>query len=218
MNYDVRNTDLTRSLPLPLKNDENEYALAKSIAGQLQINTLLAEKALIYSRIDEAENSLLDALAEDFNVSWYRYDAPIENKRKIVKDCLKLFKRLGTAWAVEQVIKAYFESAAVSEWFEYGGEPGHFRIDSGGYMILSGYAELIRLIEKVKRKSAWLDALSITLYSKINFYMGVAAYPKTETLIKSTASAALTLTAQRQIFQGIAVSVSTGAYAKSIII
>ncbi len=34
----------------------------------------------------------------------------------------------GTPYAVEQVIQTYFGDGEVSEWFEYGGQPGMFKV------------------------------------------------------------------------------------------
>jgi phage tail P2-like protein len=162
-NYDIRDTDLTRSLPLPLRQDKTELAIAKAVAEQLQITAKLAEKAVIYARIDELDENILDTLAVDMHVDWYYPDAPIETKRKLIKESVKVHKKLGTPWAVEQVVAAYFNESEVTEWFDYGGEPGYFRIFAKNDVPYKEvYEHFIGLLEKVKRKTAWLESITIS--------------------------------------------------------
>ena len=72
--------------------------------------------------------------------------------------------RLGTKWAIENVIKAYFgDESGISEWFEYGGEPGRFRVHiniSGQAVSEADLVEFRRLVSLVKRKSAHLDDIT----------------------------------------------------------
>jgi phage tail P2-like protein len=163
MIYDVKDIDLTRSLPAPLRNDETELAIARAIAEQLQLNAKFADRAVIYARIDELEENIVDALAEDMHVDWYYPDAPLSVKRQLVKESVEVHKHLGTPWAVKRVVAAYFDESEVTEWFDYGGEPGYFRIFAKNEVPYKEvYERFLSLLEKVKRKSAWLESITIS--------------------------------------------------------
>lgn len=174
MNNTVYDIDFTRALPQTLKNDESILALGRVIAGELQENIRLSRLNVIYARIDELEEPLLDILAYDFHVDWYDPDSPPEVKREIIKQSVKVHKRLGTKYAVESVVRAYFGSGEVREWWEYGGEPHHFKIISGNPNVTDEQAaRFFRILEVVKRKSSWLETILITLTGELYFSMGV---------------------------------------------
>nr|WP_295945368.1 phage tail protein I [uncultured Agathobaculum sp.] len=120
--------NLLRTLPEVLRNDEKMAALAASIADVLAARPAEIEQLMIYSRIDELPEDLLDILAEDFKVDWWDGDYTLEEKRQTLKDSWRVHRMLGTKAAVETAISAIYPETQVSEWFEYGGEPYHFRL------------------------------------------------------------------------------------------
>lgn len=127
-NNDLYSVDFTRSLPPALKNDPHMLALAQAIAEQLQAVTQEIRKNIIYARIDELDEQILDILAYDLHVDWYDYSYPVEVKRQTIKDSVKVHRKLGTKYAVETALGAVFPGAKVEEWFDYGGKPYYFRI------------------------------------------------------------------------------------------
>ena len=85
--------------------------------------------------------------------------------------------RLGTKWAVEKIITEYFGSGRVREWFEYEGEPFHFKIISGNPTITNEkLLEFLGLLDKVKRQSAVLDGIYITLTGEMNLYLAIGLH------------------------------------------
>ena len=175
MNNNILEVDFTRALPDPLKNDENMLALGKTIAGELQKNIEMSRLAVIYPRIDELSEAVLDILAHDLHIDWYDPDAPIELKREIIKDSVNIHRTLGTARAVERVVKAYFGSGQVRHWYEFGGKPHHFRIISDNPSVSAEREkEFLRILDVVKRKSSWLEKVLVTLVTEFQTYYGVA--------------------------------------------
>ena len=120
--------NLLRALPDVLKNDESMAALATSIAQVLAARPAEIRQLAIYSRIDELPEYLLDILAYDFKVDWWDADYSLEEKRRTLKDSWRVHRMLGTKAAVELAISAIFPEVRVSEWFEYDGDPYHFRL------------------------------------------------------------------------------------------
>ena len=120
--------NLLLALPEVLRNDESMAALAASIAGVLSQRPREIRELLIYARIDELPEELLDILANDFKVDWWSYDYAIEEKRRTLKDSWYVHGHLGTKGAVERAISAIYPDTRVVEWFEYGGKPYYFRL------------------------------------------------------------------------------------------
>lgn len=120
--------DFLRSLPDVLKNAPNMAALATAIANELERLAEDVEKAIIYARIDELGEDVLDLLAYDFKVDWWDYTYTVAEKRRILKNSWNVHRHLGTKGAVETAISSIYEGSKVQEWFEYGGDPYKFRL------------------------------------------------------------------------------------------
>ncbi len=116
------------TFPPVLRNDSDFDGAARAIAPKLDENLSLSEYALIYSRIDELPEIALDALAYDFNIKWYDYSFTVEEKRSVIKEAYKIFRFIGTRYAVERALTSIYPVAKVIEWFEYGGKPYHFKV------------------------------------------------------------------------------------------
>lgn len=120
--------NLLSSLPAVLSEDTQMRALAESMSQLLTEQLPDIEQAVIYNRIDDLPGELLDILAYDFRVDWWDADYSVEEKRRTLKEAWSVHRHLGTPMAVETAISAVYPDASVSEWFEYGGEPYHFKI------------------------------------------------------------------------------------------
>lgn len=116
------------NLPDVILEDEHLKQLAE-VAARVMFNRLPdSRKAAIYCRIEELDESLLDILAEDLKIDWYDYDASLSTKRRQVADNWYVHKRLGTVSAVKRGMSDVWPNSTLEEWFEYGGDPYHFRV------------------------------------------------------------------------------------------
>ena len=161
MNNDIYHIDFTEIFPTALQHDPKMIALAKSLTAELLTVSGQMENVLIYSRIDQLPEELVDILAYDMHVDWYSYEDPLAVKRQTLKDSVKVHKHLGTKYAVETAIGAFFPGGTVQEWFEYEGQPHHFRITIPlpGGITPEVLDDLKRRIWHVKRLSSWLDTI-----------------------------------------------------------
>lgn len=126
--YGITTENLLFTLPQALKSDPDMVALATVIADLLTAHLDDIERAGIYARIDRLPEDLLDILAYDFKVDWWDGDYTLAQKRQTLKDNWRVHRILGTKAAVETAIAAIYPDTKVMEWFEYGGEPYHFRL------------------------------------------------------------------------------------------
>jgi len=175
MNNTVFDIDFTRALPPILKNDDEMLELARIIAEELRENARLSRLNVIYARIDELPGDILDVLAYDLHVDWYNCEYPIETKRRIIRDSVKIHKRLGTKFAVETAIGSVFPGSKVEEWFEYGGEKYRFRIiinvtETG--VSANQQNEVIENVRFYKNLRSHLEALKYQFESAGKLYIG----------------------------------------------
>ncbi len=128
MSGEISKQDILRTLPPVLKKDKCFAALGEVIAEQLVKNRELSDRTIIYPAIDKLSEDVLDALAYDLNVSWYDYEGSLSEKRKTIQECMQVHQYKGTKYAVETALRSVYETIRVTEWFEYGGEPYHFKV------------------------------------------------------------------------------------------
>ena len=121
--------NLVVTLPSALRTDPSVVALAEALSELLAARPAEIERLRIYPAIDTLEEPLLDILARDFKVDWWDPEYSLEEKRRTLKDSWRVHRLLGTRAAVETAISAIYPHTQVLEWFEYGGEPYHFRLD-----------------------------------------------------------------------------------------
>lgn len=177
MNNTVYDIDYIRSLPPVLKNDKNMLAIAEIVAEQLQKNAKLSKLEIIYTRIDELSEDVLDILAYDFHVDWYDYSFTIEQKRRILKNSVKVHKRLGTKYAVETALGDIFPGTKIKEWFEYNGNPYTFCVfidvsESG--LTEKKQKSVLERIKFYKNLRSHLDSIKYTLEKRAE--LNVCAY------------------------------------------
>lgn len=125
---DMFSVNFADYLPDALKRDPKMKTFAAAITEQMLTASANINKVLIYSRIDELPEELIDILAYDMHVDWYDYSYPISVKREILKSSVKVHKKMGTKYAVETAMQAIYKGITVKEWFEYNGAPYTFRI------------------------------------------------------------------------------------------
>lgn len=168
-------SNFLRTLPAVLQNDPNMQALAAAIAAELELLAGDIRLAQIYTRIDELDETMLDALAADFKVDWWRPDATLEEKRYALKVSWYVHKHLGTKSAIETAVADYLGTGKVEEWFEYGGEPHHFRVASeNNTAIITNYDAFMAVLEVVQRRSSVLEHITALLHHTQNLYIGTA--------------------------------------------
>lgn len=165
---------LLRALPRVLQEDPVALALATAIAAEIEEAVCKTSLASIYARIDELDEPLLDILAKDFKVDWWRADASLEEKRYTLKTSWYIHRHLGTKAAVETAIRDFIGSGVVQEWYEYGGKPHHYRIkDGNNTAIAENYSQFLSVLRVVSRGSSVLDHITALLEYSQTIYVGM---------------------------------------------
>ena len=168
---------LLRALPRVLQEDKVALALVSAIAAEIEEAVCKVDLASIYANIDALDESLLDILAKDFKVDWWRADASLDEKRYTLKTSWYIHRHLGTKAAVETAIRDFIGHGTVQEWFEYGGQPHHFRIKDGdNTAILENLSQFLSVLRVVQRGSSVLDHITALLNYTQTVYVGFALH------------------------------------------
>lgn len=158
----INDMDFIQLMPAFMKEDEAVQGLSE---GVNRITEELAAKIRLFStwnQIDNMTGAELDMLAEELNISWYDKTAAIDVKRELIKNSDMVHSKMGTNWAVQNVIETYFGSGEIQDWYDYGGEPHHFKVITSNQSITSSAAEkFLSVLDKVKRKSSFLDGIEV---------------------------------------------------------
>ena len=173
----LKDLEFIRLLPQFMRGDAAVQGLAAGLDSIIPDLHTSVKNLTTWDHIDELSEAELDELAWELNIPWYEASASIAIKREVIKASDLVHMRLGTKWAVENVIRTYFGSGYVSEWWEYGGEPGHFQVNSSNPSLNNeSFNAFLHLLEKVKRASAKLDGVVISLSGELPLYSGVALH------------------------------------------
>lgn len=180
--YEGQITDI---LPENLKETTDVQALSYALQRAMQKLQTYAKKSRIYSAISDLPEMVLDILAIELRAQYYSEDMDIETKRNIIQNTLLWYRYAGTPWAVEKLIGIIFGTGEVIEWYNYSGDPGHFKIATENYNLTGDeLQEFNSIIEHVKRKSSILDAIEITLNAFMNTYYGFAVITGDNRILK----------------------------------
>lgn len=159
---DLKGVSLLDILPQNLLEDAQIYAAAKSLDDELQHVTIACREVLHLPRLDELPEAALDLLAWQWHVDFYEpLGLDIATKRRLVKESIAWHRTKGTPAAVEKMIKATWGSANVEEWFEYGGEPYHFKviIKAGKFPTLESFSAVWQAVIDAKNVRSALDSI-----------------------------------------------------------
>ncbi len=78
-----------------------------------------------------------------------------------MKGTLPFYAKLGTPSAVNWLIQTIFGAGHIEEWYDYEGDPHHFRAyvgsDGSAAITPENLQDFRRMVASVKRLSSWLD-------------------------------------------------------------
>lgn len=161
-------------------------AIAAAFDAMHQIVVNAIPKVSVLDNIGHQPSDVTDLLAIEQRTPYYNQSLPLETRQELVAGTGQLNSILGTKAAVEQAVKTAFGSCTVQEWFEYEGDPYHFRVLINDFPNSSAQMdEINRAIEASKRKSSYLDAViiiqsttSTTMYLASTFSLGLIVNTK----------------------------------------
>lgn len=170
---DFKNSQISDILPYTEKNN-NKIALSHALHSVFSnVYTKLLQVRL-WQDIDNADPKMLDIMASELNCLFYLADADENVKRKIIKAAFISNRRIGTVGAVQNISTQILgESTILSEWYQYGGSPFNFKIDTHSHMSQDTYEQLVEIVQKTKNVRSKLEGVKVHHESKANMNIAI---------------------------------------------
>jgi phage tail P2-like protein len=153
--------------PSSISGDPQVQAAAEAIDDELlaiyDCMSQVPGGILFWPFADVQDETMTDVLAFELHVDvWQGWDGDLslEQKRDLINKSIDWHQHLGTKYAVEQMLRTVFRTGYVTEWYEYGGTPYHFRVTIAEPIV--DQARLDRCIAgimAVKNVRSWMEEI-----------------------------------------------------------
>lgn len=181
-----------RLFPPSLLQDEFIVAAIESV--EIQLRDLYDKVYFFADKLAKHDFSglpevLIDYLAYEFHVDYYE-DLTYQEKCNVLSGALEAHRKKGTKHALERVLSMLNLRGNIQEWFEYGGDPYHFKVkimNIGNNRINQESVELLeRLINVYKNNRSWIESFEFYVPTRANLRIATAlksgesitAYPR----------------------------------------
>ena len=149
----------TDIMPDNVASQVETQAFAYAVGRQIEKLCAYSDAARTYAAIATMPEWLLDYMAVELRTPSYDENYSLKTKRALIQGSLLFYTQMGTPAAVNRIIETIFETGYIEEWYEYDGDPHHFRayVGDGGEVGPGELEEFRRVLSSVKRLSSWLD-------------------------------------------------------------
>lgn len=149
----------TDIMPENLASQVETKAFAYAVGRQIEKLCAYSDAARTYAAIATMPEWLLDYMAVELRTPSYDENYSLKTKRALIQGSLLFYTQMGTPAVVNRIIETIFETGYIEEWYEYDGDPHHFRayVGDGGEVGPGELEEFRRVLSSVKRLSSWLD-------------------------------------------------------------
>lgn len=185
---DIKDLDIEALLPDSISEDKKAKAIAEAVTNQLlEINRNI-NQILIWDDISKHDDNTLLNLAWQMHTDIYDTSFGKQTRVNLINDSVNWHKVRGTPYAVRRALYNVYSSGYVEEWYEYGGEPYHFRV-AGISDALNNDDDLKKLemlIASSKNCRSWIDGIDFTRTISSTVYVGGAVLEEYKEDITST--------------------------------
>jgi phage tail P2-like protein len=176
---DLKNVDLLALQSQYMQQDRATQALCAALTPLLRDLGVAAQMIILYPRIDELSGPILDELAWGMHVDAYDALAADTEKRSMIKNSIEVHYFKGMPFAVEKIVESVFGDAGkIEEWFQYSGQPYHFRMDiycKDRGVTVAEQLRAVQLVMAGKRLTAELDGIQLILTQSVTAKIASAA-------------------------------------------
>lgn len=156
---------------------ENPEILALSYAVLVEKQRIMeqAQRTRTIAMIDLLPEEILDVLAVELRTPYYTGDAPLDQKRALIKNTLKWYFKAGTPAAVKELIAILFGQGDIVEWFDFTDPPytpGTFDIVTDARMTEDIADRFLQIIRQVKNTRSHLRRVLVERKGDMQVYVG----------------------------------------------
>lgn len=156
----LQGSRFTDILPENLASQLETQAFAYALGRQVERLCAWADRTRVYAAVSALPEEILDVLALELRTPAYDQSFSVEVKRALIEGTMTFYTSLGTPAAADRILEIIFSDGRIEEWYEYGGEPHHFRayIEMTGRPVTQeSLVSFRRILASVKRLSSWWD-------------------------------------------------------------
>lgn len=165
----------TDIMPENLAEQTEIQALAYAVGRQVEKLLAYADGARTYAAIYAVPEKVLDLLAVELRTPYYDENFSLPTKRALIQETILFYTKMGTPAATEKIVSSIFGRGYIKEWFEYNGEPHHFRVIVENMEAVEKLlGEFLNVLRAVKRLSSWLDSVTVLQRHEHHLYTGFA--------------------------------------------
>lgn len=152
------------SLPPNFQTIENK-AMGYAVDRQMKKLMQFMRKVSVWSDLDHVDPKYYDYLAASLRAPYYSSEYDDEMRLEILKKTLQIYMFSGTVLAEEELLKRIFTDAVFVPWYEYGGEPFHFKIATPTEPSEEMIRKFLTILQRVKAQRSILDGIDTKKYT-----------------------------------------------------
>lgn len=172
MGMKIDNTKMIKLLPEWMQDDEANRALASAMDELISNVGMRVKTQRVWDQFEQMTDKELDETAWEMGIDWYNSSWSKRQKIDVIKTYGPIMEKQGTAWAVEELVKAVFGMGKISEWYEYGGEPYYFKIRTSALLTQDGMKDFLKKVRTVKNERSHIESIEILRTTDQNAVMG----------------------------------------------
>lgn len=183
----LQELDVKQALPDSIAGDENVQVLAEMLTAEFIQLADMSNLLLMLPNVSKQSDDVLDQLAWHLHVDFYNQDAPREEREALIYQSIAWHGRKGTPSAVEDMVKTIYATAEVDEWYQYNGEPYHFRVNVYGDAVTDAekLKKMETSVEAVKNVRSFFDGFNfINVVNSITYVGSIPGYDNTRIVVK----------------------------------
>lgn len=163
-------------LPAPLRNDEEIAIVADIISADIQKINDIVKLINLKATLSQQTDAVLDELGYEKHIEGYSAALSRSVRESLIHRAIQLHRYKGTPASMQSALDSLGYGMTIKEWFEYDGEPYHFKIELdlfGQEISDAEYALIDVFIEQYKNVRSKLDGITINFALDAVFYEAI---------------------------------------------
>ncbi|MCS5421240.1 MULTISPECIES: phage tail protein I [Psychrilyobacter] len=167
----IDDISLLKLLPNFLQEDKEIQFLTQVIQEEMDLINTREKNLFLYGNFSSLNEPILDELAYQWKVEGYDQTLSKDIKADLVETAYIVRKTKGTRYAVETTIKDIHGDFELLEWYQYGGDPYHFKVVGETAPTGEKLEKLYKSINTTKNERSSLDGIIVSSqWEGINYH------------------------------------------------